>query len=396
MTIKSYAESEMDLVGGYEDVRSYVLDTLKAIAGQGHSGASMGIFSGMFTQWAKNPKELKGNDLFSPIWEVVKNIPTELVPKTLDTVGSLMTYTPLTFVTGKESEWICQACGEENPDKVMYQNNRMGTIFKEGKNGVPYWLDGIVFYEPSDSYNNFVGFTGSYSKVPVTFPFDPKTESKRVYYTDRERTEEIKGDPYVWLKQARDLKLNGYTPTTNTLESIAHLVPNAESLVEIRKLIGEFDTQFRITKQKEAHGCTDDELLLEILGDALSYNPRCAVIIGEYFFAEGKIKVSTYNIVRNFLRLMYRYYMLRINEEDRLDFTELSDKLYALPVYEPVAHHQGWEHKGQYRIGIRLGSIPQDQDDKVYFDKVFITEDPYKYLYNYCKDNGLEYKGPKH
>ena len=68
-------------------------------------------------------------------------------------------------LTGEDSEWI-----EVSSD--VYQNIRCGAVFKEGKNGQAYWLDGNIFRD-----QNGRTFTNGYSRVKVDFPWSPP-ESK--------------------------------------------------------------------------------------------------------------------------------------------------------------------------------------------------------------------------
>ena len=68
-------------------------------------------------------------------------------------------FRPLSPLTGDDDEWIEIADGE-------YQNRRMSSIFKDGKDGEAYWIDGKVFQEPSGAT-----FTSFDSRVPVKFPW---------------------------------------------------------------------------------------------------------------------------------------------------------------------------------------------------------------------------------
>ena len=221
MTIKSYAESELSRVEGSQEYSKYVMDILKAIAEEGHSGGSMSIFSGMFNHWAKDPKELKDNSLFSPIWNIVKDIPYGLVPITLSTVGKLMTYTPLTALTGEDDEWIKL----NYDDEVRYQHNRMSNIFKDG-DGRAYWLDGVIYYEPSEFFTDWHGYTGSYSKVYIDFPFDPNTEPKRVYWTTSDRTKQLEDDvdKSIWLNDRKIEKFFGREDNSTTFKTEAYCI----------------------------------------------------------------------------------------------------------------------------------------------------------------------------
>lgn len=88
--------------------------------------------------------------------------------------AKLADFKPLGPLTGDDSEWIDHG--------GTLQNRRCGTVFKE--DGIAYNIDGVVFKEP-----NGCCFTGKYSRVPVTFPYTPKTVYAKV---DEDATDEQK------------------------------------------------------------------------------------------------------------------------------------------------------------------------------------------------------------
>lgn len=71
-------------------------------------------------------------------------------------------FEPLTPLTGEDSEWV------EVRDGV-FQNRRCSRVFKE--NGKAYDQGGKVFRYPDG-----VTYTNYNSRVPVSFPYVPKTE----------------------------------------------------------------------------------------------------------------------------------------------------------------------------------------------------------------------------
>lgn len=73
---------------------------------------------------------------------------------------------PLTPLTGADDEWVKHDYGHE----VTYQNTRCSHVFKDA-DGNAYDITGRVFREPSGAC-----YTSSDSRVPVTFPYTPKTE----------------------------------------------------------------------------------------------------------------------------------------------------------------------------------------------------------------------------
>lgn len=132
MSLITHAKKEMERMWPEPDVmqamvKTNVLELLKVFEKQGHSGSSAPYVLGLFRQ--------------------------------------LASHKPLGQLTGEDSEWI-----EVSSD--VYQNIRCGAVFKEGKNGQAYWLDGNIFRD-----QNGRTFTNQYSRVKVDFPWSPP-ESK--------------------------------------------------------------------------------------------------------------------------------------------------------------------------------------------------------------------------
>ena len=71
-------------------------------------------------------------------------------------------FEPLTPLTGEDDEWNEVGTG-------VFQNRRCSHVFKE--NGEAYDSTGRIFREPSGAC-----FTSRDSRVPITFPYTPKTE----------------------------------------------------------------------------------------------------------------------------------------------------------------------------------------------------------------------------
>jgi len=82
-------------------------------------------------------------------------------------LSKLLAFEPLTPLTGEEREWMEVSNG-------LFQNKRCSHVFKE--NGEAYDINGRVFREPDG-----VCFINRESRVPVIFPYTPKSE-----YVDRE------------------------------------------------------------------------------------------------------------------------------------------------------------------------------------------------------------------
>lgn len=143
MSLISYAESELDRVGMTADsedemnvaMREHILRMVEAFADEGHSG-----FSASYA---------------------------------INCLEKLLRFEPLSPLTGDDDEWM--AVGEG-----VYQNKRCGRVFKE--NNEAYDIDGIVFWEwytdPETGEKFKSHFTCKDSRVPVEFPYTPKTEYK--------------------------------------------------------------------------------------------------------------------------------------------------------------------------------------------------------------------------
>lgn len=81
--------------------------------------------------------------------------------------SKLAAFEPLGPLTGVDSEWGDVSGISEDP---TYQNKRCSHVFK-GEDGKAYDIQGKVFREPDGAC-----FTNYESRVPVTFPYTPKTE----------------------------------------------------------------------------------------------------------------------------------------------------------------------------------------------------------------------------
>ena len=101
-----------------------ILEVLKTIASQGHTGFTIGYL--------------------------------------MQKVQRLVDFKPIAPLTGEDDEW--RKCPELKGE--MYQNKRFSAVFKDGKDGAAYWQSGKVFVDNTGSYTK-----GRESHVPVTFPF---------------------------------------------------------------------------------------------------------------------------------------------------------------------------------------------------------------------------------
>ena len=63
----------------------------------------------------------------------------------------------------------------EYSDRETYQNKRFSRVFKEGKDGQAYDMQGKVFVEPDGC-----SYTSRDSRVYIEFPYVPHTEYVKV------------------------------------------------------------------------------------------------------------------------------------------------------------------------------------------------------------------------
>ncbi len=106
MSLIKHAKRELELAGLFDKDSDYggmlgdaVVELMAVFSKQGHSGHSAGIVSNLFDKLSR-----------------YKNI------------------TPLNF---KDEEW-------NETGEASYQNNRRSSVFKDGKDGLPYFIDAYV------------------------------------------------------------------------------------------------------------------------------------------------------------------------------------------------------------------------------------------------------------
>jgi hypothetical protein len=139
MSLVSYAEKELDIIGMTDDgdmnelMRKHLLHMIGEFANEGHSG-----FSASYA---------------------------------ISCLKRLMSFKPLSPLTGEDDEWteVTQISGYPH-----FQNKRCGSVFKDDKDGEAYDIDGKVFWEwfkneDGEKFKSY--FTSKDSRLPVTFPY---------------------------------------------------------------------------------------------------------------------------------------------------------------------------------------------------------------------------------
>lgn len=156
-TLINHAKVELESAGLFDEDSDYggllgkaVLELVEVFSNQGHSGMSASIVRNIFNKVAD--------------------------------------FKPLGPLTGEDKEWADSCDGE------MFQNKRCSAVFKDGKEGTPYYLDAIV-WRGGDYDDSFTGSVEEFqSRQFLKFPFVPKT-----FYIDVVKTEfnpEVDKDHY--------------------------------------------------------------------------------------------------------------------------------------------------------------------------------------------------------
>ena len=159
MGLVSYAEDELNRIGMTDDgdmngmMRKHILHMVKEFADEGHSGYSAGY--------------------------------------AIQCLKKLLNFKPLSPLTGEDDEWVevTQISGYPH-----YQNKRCSSVFKDGKDGEAYDIDGKVFWEwytdkeTGEPYKSY--YTSGESRVPVTFPYEVPNEPIYEYVPPR-RDDEV-------------------------------------------------------------------------------------------------------------------------------------------------------------------------------------------------------------
>lgn len=96
-------------------------------------------------------------------------------PYTAHTFERLVMFKPLTPLTGEDDEWDLAPFRSKNEE--VYQNNRYSSVFKNGKDGQAYNIDGKIFSNDGGK----TWFLNSDSRVYITFPYTVPDKPEKVY-----------------------------------------------------------------------------------------------------------------------------------------------------------------------------------------------------------------------
>jgi hypothetical protein len=122
-------------------------------------------------------------------------------PMVAELFHKLANYQPLQPITGKDEEWVDVSLHSDTRES-WYQNKRCSALFKDGKDGKPYYIEGIVKRDQNGicwsgmAWLNEEDYkSGDRSKMVgkkayiKSFPFTPKT-----FYIDCKDVEVAKDD----------------------------------------------------------------------------------------------------------------------------------------------------------------------------------------------------------
>lgn len=170
MSLIEHAKTELQIAGLFDKEGDFydgmtgkaVMELIEVFAKQGHSGMS--------------------------------------APYVISIFEKVANFKPLIGITGKDEEW--GAVRDLGIDGSWYQNKRCSAIFKDGKDGRPYYIDAIVKRDQNGTcWSGFAWLseedykTGDRSKMVgkkgyiKSFPFTPKT-----FYIDVRDVEVAKDD----------------------------------------------------------------------------------------------------------------------------------------------------------------------------------------------------------
>ena len=228
MNKESFIEREAriykELNGKEIDVEK-ILEALKVISKQGHSGSSAGYLFSYLGKLLRNEEETRTNlehilekskadndpnDVWNAysmqklitnnifeVYEVLKDLPVwqkELAVQ-------LLKYRPITPLLGTDDEWDdTSEWGLGENQVAHYQNNRCSSVFKTVyKNGlvICHYLDDRVF---SDNGGISYFTTGRFGRRQITFPYEIPKHSEEVYLF------EAKKDFYIELTDPETIK----------------------------------------------------------------------------------------------------------------------------------------------------------------------------------------------
>lgn len=374
MSFISFLNEELKHRPEWEWTRPLVEPVLDVVSDQGHSGGSMSAFYPFLKEWisSEEPIAVKEQDMIYPIYLIIKDYDKEQLKTVAEIISRVLAFKAFTPAEDLPDQWIQHA-----PD--TFQHKRCGALFKNSQNGKPYYLDAIVLYSPSETFSSWVGTT-RVAEVPM--PFDAyafKSDDHFFETHDYDLTREVKSDPTRWLRDAGTLFSLGFNPLTSKANRHHHVNKSQEDASSVIQITQE---QINLLKPKLDEYVKDMDNFLH----QLSFNfylwgePAGLKELTLWKYHKNGISYLVENVVRLIMEYVLAY----------KDGKDVNIGMDVFNVYEPSKHHQGWELSTDKHVGFLNG-----QD--LYYDSgtIISPSESKKYLYKFCKDNNLAYKGKR-
>ncbi len=199
MNLQSHFEAEFEFAKLDEESRSVLRAAFDIWHDQGHSGGSAGILIGSLKAWRKSLTPIDDNASllsgFSRLLFENPNLDDTKRDQLLGQFITLVSYRPLTPLTGEEDEWAEHSYGSK-------QNKRCSAVFMDD-DGIARFLDGRIFYTPSSYSSDFIGYHNFYSSVEVTFPWVQPDDIEKHFYADRDGALEISPEHAAAISDTR-------------------------------------------------------------------------------------------------------------------------------------------------------------------------------------------------
>lgn len=336
-------------------------------------------FKDLFDQldaWYFGNEERKGVDIgINGIQPIVIDDESPLIDffVLLDTFIQVAEQDPISPLTGEDWEW--NQVGSD-----IYQNKRMSSVFKNTETNEVYWLEGNAALEFSKDYSYRSGYTGG--DIPdytVSFPFDP-TQHERIYYVRKHGSrenlligtyDEIKDQVDAMQREGRRTWMLGFEDGTQKLRkelliSMSYSQASAAYVhfkSHIKPLLNEED--FDLYNLTEAQTTLfEGSALIPIPATIQAMLYRCAVLYSEI---DREVRQRLFN-----LELVLGVYL------------------------KPSQHYQKFEpYENEFNStwGGKpfLGEVCFLDEDRQRLEETVAR----KYLYNQCKEKGLEFKPGK-
>ncbi len=199
-----------------KEIKQKVLDLLQIFSSQGHSGMSASVTLVMFKNATKDQieevsdpeKDFYGGMTGKAVKELVEKFSSQtynnLIERNLAKTifVTLANQKPLTPITCDDMEWNDVS---EYSNRETYQNKRLSAVFKEGKDGLPYYINAIIWKDQKGVTWSGSALTKDGEKIRsgqnIRLPFEPKT-----FYVDVESVEVAEDDWENYIKDESQLK----------------------------------------------------------------------------------------------------------------------------------------------------------------------------------------------